>query len=412
MSRNRRSRLSRRWCRVPSVHVRGDSPALLTAALELVEVGVKVRVSLGTERRWPTVGVRDATGAVRALLTRIAAPLRENGAAFEEAAPVQSAPRRVLLRGKRGSWVPVPEPSVFGVPAVPASEETLAFLSGGAAVHAYLDRVRPPLTIGKTHEFGRLVRARMGRKLVDALVAPLIRERFGVHADEVEAAIAAPGLNEAMTRTGSLSGAVLATADRTAESEALVQPAGGWDAARASLVELLELYGAEFSEDPAEPESAVELAEADTPAGPLRAHGVVDIADPELPGTDADALQTVTLRNGEEWSVRAGNDRGWYARVAGPRSTERVDAASLAQEALTAAGFVAESEMRASWRAAPYIARDERDEELARIDAEREAHGAVLQFGNALHGDDVSAAVYDAAHAARTLRRQLTGIAE
>lgn len=398
-------------------HVHGDSPSVLVAALELAEVGLKVRVTLGDTPDWPAQAVRDQSGSLRILLSRVAAPIAKGGPAHDAAAPHELAPRRVLMRDKAGEWAPVPEPSVFGVPAVPASEQTLAFVKGGAAMRAMLDRVRPVLTIGKTHEFGKLVSARMGAKLSSVLVEPLVRDRFGVGADEVEVAIAVPGLNEALTRTGSLSGAVLAMADRTAERETLVTPTGGWEAARAALLELLALYDVEFGEPGDEASARAEVSEAGSGSRHVRAHATVAIDAPELPAAepdapDADALQTVALASGEQWSVRAARHGSWVAHLAGPRSTERGDAAAAAREALDLAGLHAVGELRVVWRAAPYVSRAERDDELAQQEARREANHDELVLGRALHGDELSAAVHDAALAAITLRRRLTGIAE
>jgi oxygen-dependent protoporphyrinogen oxidase len=48
----------------------------------------------------------------------------------------------------------------------------------------------------------------MGDTVHDRLVAPLTVDRFGLEPDEVDVEIAAPGLSTALTRTGSLSGAV------------------------------------------------------------------------------------------------------------------------------------------------------------------------------------------------------------
>src|SRR5690606_30153615 len=78
----------------------------------------------------------------------------------------------------------------------------------GGAWRAYLDRLRPPLTIGQQRNLGALVRGRMGERVVDRLVAPLTAGRHGLTPDEVDVEIAAPGLNSALTRTGSLAGAV------------------------------------------------------------------------------------------------------------------------------------------------------------------------------------------------------------
>ena len=73
---------------------------------------------------------------------------------------------------------------------------------------AYLDRLRPPLTIGQERSLGRLVRTRMGEPVLDRMVAPLSLGAFSIHPDDVDVEIVAPGLNAALTRTGTLAGAV------------------------------------------------------------------------------------------------------------------------------------------------------------------------------------------------------------
>ena len=111
--------------------------------------------------------------------------------------------------GRSGSGAaPVPADSVLGIPANPWSEEVRPFIGPNGAWRAYLDRLRPPLTIGKERNLDRLVRTRMGDAVVDRMVAPLSAGRFGVIPSRVDVAAAAPGLSSALTRTGSLGGAV------------------------------------------------------------------------------------------------------------------------------------------------------------------------------------------------------------
>lgn len=411
------------------VRVTGDSPSALAAALELAEVGLKVGVSLGARSAWPVRPVRDPSGSLTVFLTRVANPIREGGPRNDAVLPVIGSPRPVLMRSKRGDWAPVPEPSLLGVPAVPASEQTLAFLSGGSAVRAYLDRVKPVLTIGKTAEFGPLVRNRMGAKLLNALVEPLVRERFGIGADEVDVAIAAPGLNEALTRTGSLSGAVLSQEERTAERETVVRPAGGWPAARDALIDRLALYDVSFEEDsePGQAPRAVvvdaECDEAhpwpDSPDASGKAHKVracvsVAIQDPGLPDPGHDAVQVVGLPGGEQWSVRiefAENE--WIARLTGPRKAAVVDPVSRAAAALGVAALTPMSaELRVEFEAAPFATIAERDAAQAALFRVREADPERLVVGRALHGGGTSEAVADALAEAVVLRRHLTGIAE
>lgn len=453
----------------------GDSLPAFAAALELAEVGLRVRVLLPGAGAWPETGEPDPDHALAALLDRIAAPISGGGPAVPAALPTAEAPGRVLMANARGGWSPVPQPSVFGIPAVPASSESLAFLRGGAAVRAYLDRVKPLLTIGKTHELGRLVHLRMGEAVFDRLVAPLVRERFG--AADVEVAIAAPGLNEALTLAGSLSGAVLAYSERHVARETRVAPAGGWPALRAALMDRLALYGVELFELDAaadlvngitgtgfEVEAGqgswtvhhgdeaceaqalvvdtsvrlpVALAEALAVLRPSsrRARAIVPVTgagaqveavmagsvDTQAADAPADALSTVEATGGA-WSVRVVREHGGglVARLTGPavasedleRAAGAASAAGEARTVLEAAGLTALSPLRVEWRAAPYVSLAERDAARARLVGEREADPSLLAVGRELHGDDLAVAVADASASATALRRRLTGISD
>lgn len=124
----------------------------------------------------------------------------------------------------RGGAAPVPEQTVLGIPANAWDDGVRRFIGWRGAWRAYVDRLRPPLTIGKERNLARLVRTRMGDAVLDRLVAPLSLGRFGLAPDLVDVAAAAPGLSPALTRTGSLGGAVaelLVDRDGTAAIESL-----------------------------------------------------------------------------------------------------------------------------------------------------------------------------------------------
>lgn len=458
------------------VYMLGNGLPELAAALELAEVGLAVRVGipdregvLDREGRGDARddldyrGVRDPDGALRGFLDHVAAPLSDGERPAEAAQPVSEPPVPVLLRGAKGDWAPQPTPAVLGIPAVPVSSRALALLGGGAALRAYLDRIRPVLTIGKTHALGALVRSRLGRAAQERLVEPLVRERFGVSADEVDVAIAAPGLNEALTVAGSLSGAALAYSERDVARETRVAPSGGWAALRAALLERLVLYGVAFAESPvnevrrgdavsdewvlAEGEGSVparalvlgadgrdpaavgpELAEALTELLPRRwrTEGGATVEDPDLPAEHADlpAVQTVVLADGEPWSVRVERvGEAYLARVAGPvlngdrGGAEVGNARARVREALEAAALrpVASAEPAvesASAHVAPYVSVEQRDADAERLDGLRSAMPDLLPVGTALHGGALAPAIADARRAAVLLRRRLTGISE
>ena len=89
------------------------------------------------------------------------------------------------------------------------SPKTSAGSSAGAARGAPTSTgCGPSLTIGKERSLGRLVRTRMGDLVLDRLVAPVTSGVYSADPDDIDVELAAPGLNAALTRTGSLSGAV------------------------------------------------------------------------------------------------------------------------------------------------------------------------------------------------------------
>ncbi len=196
------------------VIVIGAGVAGLTAAYDCARIGMPVTVlesadRLGGAVRTITVdGVTAeagavsfaAGGAVDELVDELTAATDDTFARIEPA----RAPR--MLIGDDGPRA-LPE-GLLGIPANAFSEPCVRVIGWGGAWRAYLDRLRPPLTIGHERSLGTLVRGRMGRKVVDRLVAPVTRGLYGLEPDDVDTDIAAPALNAALTRRGSLSGAV------------------------------------------------------------------------------------------------------------------------------------------------------------------------------------------------------------
>ncbi|MEW1973762.1 protoporphyrinogen oxidase [Microbacterium profundi] len=164
---------------------------------------------------------------------------------------------RVVTPNPAGAWLvgvpgvapaPLPKGGILGIPSNPFADDVRRIIGWGGAWRAYVDRLRPPLTIGKEHSLGRLVSTRMGDKVLGRLVAPVTAGVYSAHPDDVDIEVAAPGLNEAMTRAGSLSGGVVQLladrADRAkrAPGSAVEALAGGMsvlvDALADDLVEL------------------------------------------------------------------------------------------------------------------------------------------------------------------------------
>ncbi|QNE36090.1 protoporphyrinogen/coproporphyrinogen oxidase [Leifsonia shinshuensis] len=114
-----------------------------------------------------------------------------------------------------GAWVrngtrtvPLPRAGLLGIPSSPLATDVVAAIGWGGAVRAYLDRLLPVLKIGQERKLGTLVRKRMGSKVLNELVSPVVTGVYSANPDDLDVDVVAPGLNAALTRLGSLSGAV------------------------------------------------------------------------------------------------------------------------------------------------------------------------------------------------------------
>lgn len=76
------------------------------------------------------------------------------------------------------------------------------------AARAWLDTLLPVLRIGRAHSLAELVRTRMGVRVLEDLVAPVVSGVYSSRPEDIDVDLAAPGLNGAITRRGSLAGAV------------------------------------------------------------------------------------------------------------------------------------------------------------------------------------------------------------
>ncbi|MAP63009.1 MAG: protoporphyrinogen oxidase [Microbacterium sp.] len=196
------------------VVVVGGGVAGLVAALECAKVGMQVTVLEGADRPGGAIrtaqvaGIRLDTGA-ESYATRggaVRALLDELGLEDRVTSPAAGGAWLVGIPGVGAA--PLPTGGVLGIPANPWAPDVRRVIGWSGAWRAYLDRLRPPLTIGHEHSLGRLVRTRLGQKVLDRLVSPVTTGVYSARPDDIDADVAAPGLNAALTRTGSLTGAV------------------------------------------------------------------------------------------------------------------------------------------------------------------------------------------------------------
>ncbi len=123
----------------------------------------------------------------------------------------------VTRPGAPGAWVhlpdgtvPLPRAGMLGIPAHPWAVDVRRVLGGWGAARAGLDRALPRgagVPAGPT-TLGAVVRARMGRRVLDRLVAPVAGGVHSADPDTLDLDTVLPGIRAALTQEGSLGAAV------------------------------------------------------------------------------------------------------------------------------------------------------------------------------------------------------------
>ncbi|MGW9629994.1 protoporphyrinogen/coproporphyrinogen oxidase [Agromyces sp. NPDC055520] len=198
------------------VVVVGGGVAGLVAALECAKVGLRVTVLERGEELGGCVGRIELDGltldsGAESFATRGGAVAELLGSLGLDVDIEQPNPAGAWLvwPGRRGlDAAPLPKTGMLGIPANPLGDDVRRIIGWNGAIRAYLDRVKPILRIGRARSLGELVRERMGAPVLDRLVTPISAGVYSTSPDDLDLDVVAPGLNEAMTRTGSLSGGV------------------------------------------------------------------------------------------------------------------------------------------------------------------------------------------------------------
>lgn len=184
----------------------------LVAARDLAHGGLRVLVLDGRDAPGGAVRSHDVAGlrldaGAESFATRggaVAALVSELGMADDLCTP---APR--------GSWVhlpsgdgPLPATGLLGIPTDPGAADVRRTLGVLGSWRARLDGLLPARVGADATTLGALVRSRMGARVLDRLVRPLVG---GVHAadpDDLAVDVVAPGLRAALAQHGTLGRAV------------------------------------------------------------------------------------------------------------------------------------------------------------------------------------------------------------
>ncbi|MHB1235110.1 MAG: protoporphyrinogen/coproporphyrinogen oxidase [Microbacteriaceae bacterium] len=118
-------------------------------------------------------------------------------------------PAGAWLQPGKGPALPLPRTGLLGIPGMPLARDVIAVVGLAGALRAELDALLTGWPAYRSRTLGELVRRRMGRRLADRLVVPVVMGVHSRHPDELAVDTVAPGLRAGMLRTGSLARAVL-----------------------------------------------------------------------------------------------------------------------------------------------------------------------------------------------------------
>lgn len=217
------------------IAVVGGGIAGLVAARDLAHAGAHPIVLESGER----LGGRLRSGTVAGVRLDLGAEaFAVRGGAVAELLGELGLADRIVSPAALGSWIvsdrgaaPMPASGLLGVPARPLGPRTVAAVGLPGAMRAGIEPLLPRGVGSDAATLAELVRTRLGRRVLERLVAPVAR---GVYSADPADLPVPPELSAALERRGSLVGA--ARAVRRAAS-----PAGGAVAGlRGGMGELVE----------------------------------------------------------------------------------------------------------------------------------------------------------------------------
>jgi protoporphyrinogen/coproporphyrinogen III oxidase len=217
---------------MPRVIVVGGGIAGLVAARDLAIGGLEVTLleasgALGGRVAHHTVAGIDLDAGAESFATRggtVAALIAELGLGGDVVSP---NPAGAWLQPANGDAVPLPKTGLLGIPGTPLAKDVIAVIGMRAALRAERDVLVPFGRAAADETLGVLVRRRMGSGVLDGLVAPVTLAIHSRHPDELPVDRVAPGLRQALARTGSLARAVLALRTAAPAGSAVAGLAGG-----------------------------------------------------------------------------------------------------------------------------------------------------------------------------------------
>jgi oxygen-dependent protoporphyrinogen oxidase len=140
---------------------------------------------------------------------------------------VSPNPEGAWLLPSNGRAVPLPKLSLLGVPGSPLAPDVRAILGLPGALRAWGEKFLPGTYGADAVSLGDIVQRRMGTSVLENLVAPIVRGVHSMDPHDLPLDRVAPGLRDALTRTGSLAEAVLELRSNTRAGSSVAGITGG-----------------------------------------------------------------------------------------------------------------------------------------------------------------------------------------
>jgi oxygen-dependent protoporphyrinogen oxidase len=213
----------------------------------------------------------------------VAALITELGLGDEIVTP---NPEGAWLQPSTGAAVPLPKLSLLGIPGDPRAADVVAILGETGARRAERDASLPGDYAANSSSLGDLVQLRMGTAVLDNLVAPIVRGVHSIDPKDLDIDRVAPGLRDAMRRTGSLASAVLELRSSARAGSSVAGIRGGLHLLVRALVADAERLGVDIHlKSPVISVEDGSVTVARENADDVRINGRVVVAAPGLLGT-------------------------------------------------------------------------------------------------------------------------------
>lgn len=224
----------------------GGGMSGLLAAMDLQAAGWQVSV-YDAARAWGgCVGVHEVAGVE---LDSGAESFATRSTAVAGLAAELGLADKIVRPDPAGAWVwlpegpvPLPRTGILGIPSDLHAPEVREALGASGVLRAALD-AKMPASVGTTEaqcSVAELVRARMGRRVLERLVAPVVAGVHSADPEVLDVDMVAPGLRAGIREHGSLVAAV--AAQRSAAGQSGSKPGsavGGLDGGMHTLVAAL-----------------------------------------------------------------------------------------------------------------------------------------------------------------------------